>query len=145
MGADEGLANSLKAHRKYLLRYALFQLRDASLAEDAVQDTLVAALAQGEGFAGRSQLLTWLTSILKHKVIDLVRKRGRGLPRRRSERGCPAVRLNDQLSIVTMCAWILPSTAPCPNRLPIAFAAMSVASPSREASRASISFLSGVP
>jgi RNA polymerase sigma-70 factor (ECF subfamily) len=80
VGADGGLANSLEAHRKYLLRYALFQLRDASLAEDAVQDTLVAALAQGEGFQGRSQLRTWLTSILKHKVIDLVRKRGRGLP-----------------------------------------------------------------
>lgn len=80
MGADGGLANSLEAHRKYLLRYALFQLRDASLAEDAVQDTLVAALAQGEGFEGRSQLRTWLTSILKHKVVDLVRKRGRGLP-----------------------------------------------------------------
>ena len=53
MGADGGLANSLEAHRKYLLRYALFQLRDASLAEDAVQDTLVAALARGEGTAHR--------------------------------------------------------------------------------------------
>lgn len=44
-----------------------------------------------------------------------------------------------------ICAWILASTAPRPNRLAIASAAMSVASPSREASRASISFLSGVP
>src|SRR5262249_34539798 len=53
--------------------------------------------------------------------------------------------LNSHLSMVTMCAWILPSTAPRPNRLPIAATEMSVASPSREASRASISFLSGVP
>jgi hypothetical protein len=53
-------------------------------------------------------------------------------------------RPNCQLSMVTMCAWILPSTAPRPNRLAIASAAMPVASPSREASRASISFLSGV-
>ena len=80
VGGDEELAKTLESHRKYLLRYALFQLRDPSLAEDAVQDTLIAALAQRDSFAGRSQLRTWLTSILKHKVIDLVRKRGRGLP-----------------------------------------------------------------
>ena len=80
MGGDEELAKTLESHRKYLLRYALFQLRDPSLAEDAVQDTLIAALAQRDSFEGRSQLRTWLTSILKHKVIDLVRKRSRGLP-----------------------------------------------------------------
>jgi hypothetical protein len=71
VGADGGLANSLEAHRKYLLRYALFQLRDASLAEDAVQDTLVAALAQGEGFQGRSQLRTWLNSV---PIVSLRRR-----------------------------------------------------------------------
>ena len=77
---DDEQAKALESHRKYLLRYALFQLRDPSLAEDAVQDTLIAALAQRDSFEGRSQLRTWLTSILKHKVIDLVRKRSRGLP-----------------------------------------------------------------
>ena len=79
-GGDEDLAKSLESHRKYLLRYAFFQLRDSSLAEDAVQDTLIAALAQRDGFQGRSQLRTWLTAILKHKVVDLVRKRSRVLP-----------------------------------------------------------------
>lgn len=80
MGGDEELEKALESHRKYLLRYALFQLRDPSLAEDAVQDTLIAALAHRDGFQGRSQLRTWLTAILKHKIIDLVRKRDRGLP-----------------------------------------------------------------
>lgn len=80
MGGDEDLGKTLESHRKYLLRYAFFQLRDASLAEDAVQDTLIAALAHRDDFHGRSQLRTWLTAILNHKVIDLVRKRGRGLP-----------------------------------------------------------------
>ena len=50
-----------------------------------------------------------------------------------------------QRSMVTTCACILPSTAPRPNRRPIASAATSVASSSREASRASISLRSGVP
>jgi RNA polymerase sigma-70 factor (ECF subfamily) len=73
-------AQDLEAHRKYLLRYAQFHLHEAALAEDAVQDTLLAALAQRDRFEGRSQLRTWLTGILKHKIIDLTRSRSRGLP-----------------------------------------------------------------
>ena len=80
MAEQDDLAQSLEAHRKYLQRYGQFHLRDASLAEDAVQDTLIAALAQRDRFQGRSQLRTWLTGILKHKIIDLTRSRGRGLP-----------------------------------------------------------------
>jgi len=80
MAEPDELAQSLEAHRKYLQRYALFHLRDPALAEDAVQDTLMAALAQSDRFQGRSQLRTWLTGILKHKIIDLTRSRGRGLP-----------------------------------------------------------------
>ncbi|OGA19420.1 MAG: hypothetical protein A3I63_02670 [Betaproteobacteria bacterium RIFCSPLOWO2_02_FULL_66_14] len=80
MTEEDDPAQSLETHRKYLQRYAQFHLRDASLAEDAVQDTLIAALAQRDRFQGRSQLRTWLTGILKHKIIDLTRSRGRGLP-----------------------------------------------------------------
>jgi len=68
---------SLESHRRYLLRYALLQLRDASLAEDVVQETMLAALTHQDSFAGQSSLKTWLTSILKHKIIDLIRKRSR--------------------------------------------------------------------
>ena len=80
MGSDGDQMHSLETHRKYLLRYALVHLRDPSLAEDAVQDTLLAALAHGDRFQGRSQLRTWLTGILKHKIIDIFRDRNRGLP-----------------------------------------------------------------
>lgn len=51
-------------HRGYLLKFALLQLRDPHLAEDAVQETLLAVLSALEGFAGRSSLRTWLTGIL---------------------------------------------------------------------------------
>lgn len=77
---DAELANAIGAQRGYLLRYALFHLRDAAHAEDAVQDTLIAALAHRNQFAGRSQLRTWLTGILKHKIIDQVRRREREFP-----------------------------------------------------------------
>jgi RNA polymerase sigma-70 factor (ECF subfamily) len=58
----------------YLFRYALLHLRDRSLAEDAVQETFLAALECYGGFNGDSSLKTWLLGILKHKIIDHFRK-----------------------------------------------------------------------
>ena len=48
-----------------------------TLAEDVVQETLVAALAAREGFTGRSSVKTWLTGILKHKIVDAIRQKQR--------------------------------------------------------------------
>lgn len=59
--------------RRYLLRYAQLHLRDPARAEDVVQETLAAAVEQGGRFSGGSSLRTWLTGILKHKIIDVFR------------------------------------------------------------------------
>jgi RNA polymerase sigma-70 factor (ECF subfamily) len=64
----------IESHRPYLVRYALSQLRDAQLAEEAVQEALLAALEGLPRFNGQSTLRTWLTSILRFKVIDLQRR-----------------------------------------------------------------------
>ena len=64
----------VEGERAYLLRYARLQLRDAHAAEDVVQETLLAALAGEAGFGGRSNLRTWLTGILKHKIVDAIRR-----------------------------------------------------------------------
>lgn len=66
--------------RDYLLRYALLQLRDPVRAEDAVQETLLAAVEGAARFSGKSSLRTWLTGILKHKIIDQLRRAGREQP-----------------------------------------------------------------
>ncbi len=66
--------SQVERERAYLVRYASLQLRDAHAAEDAVQETLVAALAGEAGFQGRSNLRTWLTGILKHKIMDSLRR-----------------------------------------------------------------------
>lgn len=63
--------------RGYLLKFARLQLRNQAWAEDAVSETLLAALARPQAFAARSQLRTWLVGILKHKIIDLLRQHGR--------------------------------------------------------------------
>ena len=67
----------VESERAYLLRYASLQLRDRHAAEDAVQETLLAALAGEAGFGGRSNLRTWLTGILKHKIVDALRRGSR--------------------------------------------------------------------
>jgi RNA polymerase sigma-70 factor (ECF subfamily) len=69
-------SRDLEAHRGYLLRVARLQLRDEALAEDVVQETLLAALS-GSGFSGKSSLRTWLTGILKHKIVDAIRRKQR--------------------------------------------------------------------
>ena len=63
-----------------LYRHALLRLRNSELAEDMVQETLLAAYESRERFAGNSTEKTWLFSILKHKIIDTLRKASREQP-----------------------------------------------------------------
>jgi len=72
-----GFATELEKQRRYLLRVAQLQLRDPDLAEDVVQDTLLAALSAQESFTGKSSVKTWLTGILKHKIVDAIRRKQR--------------------------------------------------------------------
>lgn len=74
---DSDFASRCNSHRSYLLRVAVLQLRDNDVAEDVVQDTLLAALQGASGFSGRSSLKTWLTGILKHKIVDAIRRKSR--------------------------------------------------------------------
>src|SRR5271170_5005598 len=61
-------------HGDYLFNFALGQMRDANLAEDLVQETLLAALKSQNAFSGRSSERTWLVGILRHKIYDHLRK-----------------------------------------------------------------------
>jgi RNA polymerase sigma-70 factor, ECF subfamily len=64
----------LVSHRPYLLRFALRKLRDHALAEDAVHDVLEAVLSGRAVFGGRAQLRSWLTAVLKNKIVDVLRR-----------------------------------------------------------------------
>lgn len=66
--------DSLGSHREHLLRYARRQLRDTALAEDMVHDVLTAVIAGQARFGERSSVRTWLIGILKHKIVDAVRR-----------------------------------------------------------------------
>lgn len=69
----------LNEHGDYLYRFALTRLRDPHQAEDVVQETLLAAI-KSPTFAEQSSPRTWLTGILKHKIIDCMRKQLREIP-----------------------------------------------------------------
>ena len=64
-------------HRDKLMRFALRRLHNPAHAEDAVQETLVAAIEGADRYAGNSSTDTWLKGILKHKIVDCVRASAR--------------------------------------------------------------------
>jgi len=64
----------LACHGDYLYRYALVRVRDAGVAEDLLQETLLAGVGGHQAHAGRSSERTWLVGIMKHKVIDHFRR-----------------------------------------------------------------------
>jgi RNA polymerase sigma-70 factor (ECF subfamily) len=71
---------ALAEQRVYLMRIARMELRDEHAAEDCVSDVLTHAYERRATFRGDSSLRTWLTSILKNRIIDLLRKQWREQP-----------------------------------------------------------------
>jgi len=65
---DTGLL--VEEHSDYLLSFAMSKLRDIDLSKDLVQDTFVSAITKIDTFENRSNIRTWLTSILNRKIID---------------------------------------------------------------------------
>jgi len=70
-------ARQIEILQPQLLRFARTQLRNDAWAEDAVSETLLAALEKPLSYSGLSQLKTWLVGILKHKVVDQLRRHAR--------------------------------------------------------------------
>ena len=73
MRSTTQLCRKLQALRPELLHFARDQLRNDDWAEDAVSETVPAALQKPQALSGRSQLKTWLIGIPKHKLIDQLR------------------------------------------------------------------------
>ena len=73
------VAAGLGEHLVYLTRLARSRVRDEHRVEEAVQDTLLAALESAHTFDGRAKLRTWLTGILLHKIHDGYRRAARDI------------------------------------------------------------------
>jgi RNA polymerase sigma-70 factor, ECF subfamily len=75
--AVPGFAEQVATLRPMLVRMARQRLRNQAWAEDAVSETMIAALERPQAFKGQAQLRTWLVGILKHKVVDQIRRHTR--------------------------------------------------------------------
>jgi RNA polymerase sigma-70 factor (TIGR02943 family) len=58
----------------YLYRRALLLVDRPEIAEELVQDTFLSAVQNIDSFKGDSTVKTWLTTILRNKSIDYLRK-----------------------------------------------------------------------
>lgn len=70
-------SNWIREHRDYLVRYALPRVSDYGVAEDLVQDTFVSAWNARKGFRGDCTERTWLTGVLRNKIVDYYRRNAR--------------------------------------------------------------------
>jgi RNA polymerase sigma-70 factor (ECF subfamily) len=67
----------VQSYGDVLFRYAMLRVRRHEVAEDLVQETLLAALGARNRFAGQSSEQTWLIGILVRKITDYFRKKSR--------------------------------------------------------------------
>ncbi len=74
---NQTISQLVQDHGEYLFRLAYLRLGERSAAEDAVQETFLAATRHFDDFRGESSPRTWLATILKNKCIDAMRKGGK--------------------------------------------------------------------
>jgi RNA polymerase sigma factor (sigma-70 family) len=75
--------NDICTHGECLFRFAVCRVENEMAAQDLVQETFLAAILSRNNFKGKSCLRTWLFGILRHKIMDHLRRRYR-------ERSLPA-------------------------------------------------------
>ncbi|PSE45896.1 RNA polymerase subunit sigma [Acinetobacter nosocomialis] len=63
--------------RQQMIKFAFLQLSSLPQAEDVVQEALTSAFQNLDSFKGRAAFKTWVFSILKNKIIDVVRQKSR--------------------------------------------------------------------
>lgn len=71
---DATFTNALRAQ---MLKFAILQVRNEAIAEDAVQEAMLSAYQHIERFNRRAAIKTWVFAILKNKLIDILRKEKR--------------------------------------------------------------------
>ncbi|MDQ0593748.1 RNA polymerase sigma factor (sigma-70 family) [Chryseobacterium ginsenosidimutans] len=80
MTKNETLKSWVQQYSEPLLRRAVYLLSDKVEAEDIVQEAFIAAFSSYDSFEEKSKPLTWLYTILNHKVSDFYRKKYKSEP-----------------------------------------------------------------
>lgn len=74
MTCQDSYSNEIIANIPYLRAFARGLVKDRTLADDVVQDTLVRALSCRSQFQPGTNLRGWLTVILRNRYFNLLRK-----------------------------------------------------------------------
>ncbi|HHW7579973.1 TPA: sigma-70 family RNA polymerase sigma factor [Mannheimia haemolytica] len=69
--------SQLEDIRLQMVKFAFLHLKNHELAEDVVQEALVSAYKYADSFKGECALKTWIFAILKNKIVDLVKAKGK--------------------------------------------------------------------
>lgn len=77
---EQALRQLDRAYFSVLYHEAMRGLRDADAARDLVQETFIKVWQRCATFQGESELLPWVKSILRHGLIDRLRREGREVP-----------------------------------------------------------------
>ena len=75
MALKEEISTWVKTYTKDLLSYTISKVEQKEIAEDLVQETFISAYQSFENYRGKSNVKTWLFSILKHKIADHYRSK----------------------------------------------------------------------
>ena len=74
-GKKEGLDQLYDRHGKKMFAYALRLTSDAGMAEDVLQESLIAAWQGASRFRGEGRVIAWLLGIVHHKAMHALRSR----------------------------------------------------------------------
>jgi len=69
-----------RSYYAVLYRDCLRSVRDADAARDLVQDTFIKVWQRCATFHGESELLPWIRAILRHAILDRLRRSERDVP-----------------------------------------------------------------
>jgi RNA polymerase sigma-70 factor (ECF subfamily) len=75
MALKEEISTWVKIYTKDLFSYTITKVHQKEIAEDLVQDAFLSAYQSYENYKGKSNVKTWLFSILKHKIADYFRSK----------------------------------------------------------------------
>lgn len=75
MNVKDDIIPLVKSHTKDLFAYTISKVNQREIAEDLVQETFLSAFQSYENYKGKSNVKTWLFSILKHKIADYFRSK----------------------------------------------------------------------
>src|SRR6516165_1344891 len=75
-GEQQALADLYERHGRPLFRYLLQLVPDRGVAEEVLQDTLVAVWKSAHTFQGKSRVETWLFGVAHRQAHNTLRRRG---------------------------------------------------------------------